>query len=68
MLILFRYLSIWPAGFLQGVTEEEAAFGMLGIIALHGIRSAKLGFGSKVVVLGLGLLGLLTVPNTPAYG
>ena len=44
----------------MGVTEEEAAFGMLGIIALHGIRSTQLSFGSRVVVLGLGLLGLLT--------
>ena len=51
-----------------GVTEEEAAFGMLGIIALHGIRSAQLSFGSKVVVLGLGLLGLLTVQMLRAYG
>ena len=51
-----------------GVTEEEAAFGMLGIIALHGIRSAQLSFGSRVVVLGLGLLGLLTVQMLRAYG
>jgi predicted dehydrogenase len=41
---------------------------MLGIIALHGIRSAKLTFGSKVVVLGLGLLGLLTIQMLRAYG
>ena len=37
----------------KGVTDEAAAFGMLGIIALHGIRSAQLSFGSRVVVLGL---------------
>ncbi len=52
----------------EGVTEEEAAFGMLGIIALHGIRSANLSFGSRVVVMGLGLLGLLTVQILQAYG
>jgi predicted dehydrogenase/threonine dehydrogenase-like Zn-dependent dehydrogenase len=52
----------------DGVREEEAAFGMLGIIALHGIRSAQLSFGSRVVVMGLGLLGLLTVQMLRAYG
>ena len=52
----------------QGVSDEEAAFGMLGIIALHGIRCADLSFGSRVVVMGLGLLGLLTVQMLTAYG
>ena len=52
----------------EGVREEEATFGMLGIIALHGIRSAQLSFGSRVVVMGLGLLGLLTVQLLRAYG
>ncbi len=52
----------------EGVSDEEAAFGMLGIIALHGIRCADLSFGSRVVVMGLGLLGLLTVQMLLAYG
>jgi predicted dehydrogenase len=52
----------------DGVSEQEAAFGMLGIIALHGVRSANLTFGSKVVVMGLGLLGLLTIQMLRAYG
>jgi predicted dehydrogenase len=52
----------------DGVSDEEAAFGMLGIIALHGIRSAGLTFGSRVVVMGLGLLGLLTIQMLRAYG
>ena len=52
----------------EGVSDEEAAFGMLGIIALHGIRCANLSFGSRVVVMGLGLLGLLTVQMLRAYG
>lgn len=30
----------------EGVAEEEAAFGMLGIIALHGIRIANLHLGT----------------------
>lgn len=50
------------------VSFEEASFGMLGIIALHGIRSAKLEFGAKVAVIGLGLLGNLTVQMLRAYG
>ena len=52
----------------EDVPEEEATFGMLGIIALHGIRCADLSFGSRVVVMGLGLLGLLTVQMLQAYG
>lgn len=52
----------------KNVSIEEASFGMLGIIALHGIRSANLTFGSKVAVLGLGLLGLLTAQILRAYG
>ena len=52
----------------DAVSEQEAAFGMLGIIALHGVRSANLTFGSKVVVMGLGLLGLLTIQMLRAYG
>ena len=50
------------------ITFEEAAFGMLGTIALHGIRCGKLSFGEKIAVIGLGLLGLLTVQILKAYG
>jgi predicted dehydrogenase/threonine dehydrogenase-like Zn-dependent dehydrogenase len=52
----------------DNVNDEAGAFGMLGIIALHGIRKAQLTFGSCVVVLGLGLLGLITVQLLKAYG
>ena len=51
----------------EGVSDDEAAFGMLGIIALHGTRCADLSFGSRVVVMGLGLLGFLTVQILKAY-
>ena len=50
------------------VSTQAAAFGMLGCIALHGIRSANLTFGSTVGVIGLGLLGQLTVQMLKAYG
>ncbi len=52
----------------EGVDFEEAAFGMLGIIALHGIRCANLTFGERIAVIGLGLLGLLTVQILKSYG
>lgn len=52
----------------DNMTFEEASFGMLGIIALHGIRCARLTFGETVAVIGLGLLGLLTVQILKAYG
>lgn len=52
----------------DNITFDEAAFGMLGIIALHGIRCARLTLGESVAVIGLGLLGLLTVQILRAYG
>jgi predicted dehydrogenase/threonine dehydrogenase-like Zn-dependent dehydrogenase len=52
----------------QTIPYEEAAFVMLGGIALHGIRCADLAFGERVAVIGLGLLGLLTVQLARSYG
>ena len=52
----------------DGLPDESGAFGMLGIIALHGIRCANLTFGSNVAVIGLGLLGLLSIQMLRAYG
>ncbi len=43
------------------VSWEAGAFAMLGAIALHGVRRAGAGLGEVVAVLGLGLLGQLTV-------
>ncbi len=40
---------------------EEAAFATLGAIALQGVRRAEIGLGDRVAVLGLGLLGQITV-------
>lgn len=50
------------------VSYEEAAFVMLGGIAMEGIRQAELTFGENVTVIGLGLLGLITVQILNAYG
>ncbi len=52
----------------DNVNFEEASFAMLGGIALQGVRLAKLTFGEKVAVIGLGLLGLLTVQLLNACG
>ncbi len=50
------------------VEFEAAAFVMLGGIALHGIREAGLTLGERAVVIGLGLLGLLSVQLLKAQG
>lgn len=52
----------------EGVDFEAAAFVMLGGIALHGVREAALTLGEKAVVIGLGLLGLLSVQFLRAQG
>jgi predicted dehydrogenase/threonine dehydrogenase-like Zn-dependent dehydrogenase len=52
----------------DGVSYEEAAFGTLGAIALQGVRRAELGLGDRVAVLGLGLLGQITVQMLRAAG
>lgn len=52
----------------DNVTFEEASFGMLGIIAMHGIRCANITFGETVAVIGLGLLGQLSAQILKSYG
>ena len=50
------------------VDFESAAFATLGSIALHGFRLAQPQLGERVAVIGLGLLGLLTVEIARAAG
>jgi predicted dehydrogenase/threonine dehydrogenase-like Zn-dependent dehydrogenase len=52
----------------EGVDFEAGSFAMLGGIALHGVREAALTLGEKAVVIGLGLLGLLSVQFLKAQG
>ncbi|MGA9977372.1 MAG: bi-domain-containing oxidoreductase [Candidatus Sulfotelmatobacter sp.] len=47
---------------------EDAAFATLGAVALHGIRTAEMKLGDLVAVIGLGLLGQLTVQLLKAAG
>ena len=51
-----------------GVDFEDAAFVTLGAIALQGIRQAEPRLGERVAVIGLGLLGQLTVQMLKASG
>jgi predicted dehydrogenase/threonine dehydrogenase-like Zn-dependent dehydrogenase len=50
------------------VDFESAAFTTLGAIALHGFRLAEPQLGENVAVIGLGLLGLLTLQLASAAG
>src|SRR5579864_4571255 len=50
------------------VPFDEAAFATLGAVALHGIRNAEAKLGDLVAVIGLGLLGQLTVQLLKAAG
>jgi threonine dehydrogenase-like Zn-dependent dehydrogenase len=50
------------------VSNEQAAFTTLGAIALQGVRLAEPTLGETIVVIGLGLIGLLTVQLLRAQG
>ncbi|MEO0127042.1 MAG: bi-domain-containing oxidoreductase [candidate division WOR-3 bacterium] len=52
----------------DGVPLEWASFTTLGAIALQGIRQADVRIGETVAVIGLGLLGQLTVQILKASG
>jgi len=51
-----------------GVSFESGAYGTLGAIALQGVRLAEPTLGESVVVIGLGLVGQLTVQLLKANG
>ncbi len=50
------------------VSDEEATFTVIGAIGLQGIRLIKPQFGETIVVIGLGLIGLLTAEMLLANG
>ena len=52
----------------ERVSFESGAFGTLGAIALQGVRQAEVGLGCNVAVIGLGLIGQLTVQLLKAAG
>jgi polar amino acid transport system substrate-binding protein len=55
-----------PSG--EYVGFDEAAFTTLGAIALHGVRLGAPELGHRVVVIGLGVVGLLAVQILRAHG
>lgn len=52
----------------ENLSFEAGAFGTLGAIALQGVRLAEPTLGESVVVIGLGLVGQLTVQLLKANG
>ena len=52
----------------EGVAPEEAAFTTIGAIALQAVRLGKVELGENVAVIGLGLVGQITVQLLQASG
>ncbi|MCP4477704.1 MAG: zinc-binding alcohol dehydrogenase, partial [Planctomycetaceae bacterium] len=52
----------------DAVTDDQAAFVVVGAIGLQGIRLLSPTLGERIVVSGLGLIGLLTVQMLKAHG
>lgn len=52
----------------DAVSDDAAAFTVLGAIALQGLRLAAPSLGECVAVIGLGLIGLMTVQLLRAQG
>ena len=52
----------------EGVSDEQAAFTVIGSIGLQGIRLVNPTLGETVVVVGLGLIGLITAQLLKANG
>ena len=52
----------------KAVSAEDAAYTTLGAIALQGVRQTEPTLGENVVVIGLGLLGQLTIQLLKANG
>lgn len=52
----------------DNVSDEEASFTVVGAIGLQGIRLAEPTLGEVFVVIGLGLIGLMTIQMLAANG
>jgi predicted dehydrogenase/threonine dehydrogenase-like Zn-dependent dehydrogenase len=52
----------------ENVSDEEATFTVIGAIGLQGIRLCQPTLGEAIVVVGLGLIGLLTAQLLRANG
>lgn len=52
----------------EGVSFEQAAYTSIASIALQGVRLARPSLGDRVLVIGLGLVGQITVSLLKAHG
>jgi len=52
----------------ENIADQQAAFAVVGAIALQGVRLLLPTLGERVVVSGLGLIGLLAVQVLRAHG
>jgi len=52
----------------DGVSDDAAAFTVIGAIGLQGVRLLEPAFGETVVVIGLGLIGLIAAQILRANG
>jgi predicted dehydrogenase/threonine dehydrogenase-like Zn-dependent dehydrogenase len=52
----------------EPVSARDASFAAIGAIALQGVRRAEPSLGDRIVVVGLGLLGLITLQALRATG
>ncbi len=52
----------------ENVSDDSACFTVVSAIALQGVRLAEVTLGERVAVIGLGLIGLLTVQLLRAQG
>ena len=52
----------------KGVSDADASFVTVGSIALQGIRQTAPTLGERIVVMGLGLLGQISVQLLKANG
>jgi predicted dehydrogenase/threonine dehydrogenase-like Zn-dependent dehydrogenase len=52
----------------EGVSFRDASFAAIGAIAIQGVRRAEPSLGDRIVVVGLGLLGLISVQALRASG
>ena len=52
----------------ESVAPEDAAYSTIASIALHGVRLAEVGLGDVAAVIGLGLVGQITLELLAASG
>lgn len=66
-----EYVSV-PANLVipipRTVASEDAAFAIVGAIAMHGLRTGGLALGDRVLIVGLGLVGQIAVRLAVAAG